>query len=111
MVRTADRLSPIETGKAAITPGFSLPARFVIHAAGPVYDRWHKKQSRALLRSAYLESLKLAEENGCGSIAFPLISSGIYGYPKDEALEVARLSIEEYLSEHAILPCSTSPPS
>lgn len=95
-----DKLSPIETGKAVMTPGFSLPAKYVIHAAGPVYSRWHKKQSHALLRSAYLESLKLAEKNGCESIAFPLISSGIYGYPKDEALEVARRSIEEYLSEH-----------
>lgn len=95
-----DKLSPIETGKAVMTPGFSLPAKYVIHAAGPVYSRWHKRQSRALLRSAYMESLKLAEKNGCESIAFPLISSGIYGYPKDEALEVARLSIEEYLLEH-----------
>ncbi len=95
-----DRLSPIETGKAVMTPGFSLPARYVIHVAGPVYSRWHKRQCREQLRSAYIESLKLAEKSGCESIAFPLISSGIYGYPKDEALEVARRSIEEYLSEH-----------
>ena len=95
-----DRLAPIQTGGAAITPGFRLPARYVIHAAGPVYSRWAKKRSRALLRSAYLESLKLAEENGCESIAFPLISSGIYGYPKDEALEVARQSIGEFLQDN-----------
>lgn len=95
-----DKLSPIQTGGAAITPGFKLPAKYVIHAAGPVYSRWDKEQSRALLRSAYLESLKLAEKNHCESIAFPLISSGIYGYPKDEALEVARQSIGEFLQDH-----------
>lgn len=95
-----DKVAPIKTGGAAITPGFDLPAEYVIHAAGPVYSHWNKEQSRALLRSAYIESLKLAEENGCESIAFPLISSGIYGYPKDEALEVARLAIKEYLQKH-----------
>ena len=95
-----DRVAPIRTGEAAITPGFGLPARYVIHAAGPVYSFWHKRQSRELLRSAYINSLKLAAENGCESIAFPLISSGIYGYPKDEALEVARSAIEEFLRDH-----------
>ena len=95
-----DKLSPIKTGGAAITPGFRLPAKYVIHAAGPVYSRQNAEQSRALLRSAYIESLKLAESNSCESIAFPLISSGIYGYPKDEALEVARQSIGEFLQDH-----------
>lgn len=95
-----DRLAPIDTGKAAITPGFALPAKYVIHAAGPVYSRLHKEKCRELLRSAYREALGLAEAKGCESIAFPLISSGIYGYPKGEALEVARLTIEEYLSDH-----------
>jgi len=95
-----DKLSPIQTGKAAVTPGFSLPARYVIHAAGPVYHSWKKERCRTLLRSAYIESLKLAEENGCESVAFPLISSGIYGYPKDEALEVARTAIGDFLQSH-----------
>ena len=95
-----NKVAPIKTGGAAITPGFGLPAKYVIHAAGPVYSHWNKEQSRTLLRSAYIESLKLATEKKCQSIAFPLISSGIYGYPKDEALEVARLAIEEYLQEH-----------
>ena len=95
-----NKVAPIQTGGAAITPGFDLPAKYVIHAAGPVYSHWNKEQSRALLRSAYIESMKLATEKKCQSIAFPLISSGIYGYPKDEALEVARLAIEEYLREH-----------
>ena len=95
-----DQVASIKTGEAAITPGFALPARYVIHAAGPVYSFWNKRQSRELLRSAYINSLKLAAENGCESIAFPLISSGIYGYPKDEALEVARSAIEEFLRDH-----------
>ena len=97
-----DRVAPIETGGAAITPGFGLPAKYVIHAAGPVYSHWQKTKSRELLHSAYIESLRLASENGCKSIAFPLISSGIYGYPRDEALEVARSSIEEFLRDHDI---------
>lgn len=95
-----DKVAPIQTGEAAITPGFGLPAKYVIHAAGPVYSFMRRRQCREQLRSAYIESLKLALKNGCESIAFPLISSGIYGYPKDEALEVARSSIEEFLRNH-----------
>ena len=95
-----DRAAPIRTGGAAITPGFGLPANYVIHAAGPVYSFMRRKQCREQLRSAYIESLKLALENGCESIAFPLISSGIYGYPKDEALDIALSSIEEFLRDH-----------
>lgn len=95
-----DQVTSIRTGEAAITPGFALPSKYVIHAAGPVYSLWNKRQSRELLHSAYIESLKLAEQNGCESIAFPLISGGIYGYPKDEALEVARSAIEDFLRDH-----------
>lgn len=95
-----DQAAPIQTGEAAVTPGFRLPAKHVIHAAGPVYSFWRKRECRELLRSAYIESLKLASENGCKSIAFPLISSGIYGYPKDEALETARSAIEDFLRDH-----------
>lgn len=95
-----NKAAPIQTGGAAITPGFGLPAKYVIHAAGPVYSFMRRKQCREQLRSAYIGSLKLALKSGCESIAFPLISSGIYGYPKDEALEVARSSIEEFLRDH-----------
>ena len=77
------QLAPIKTGEAVITPGFDLPAKFVIHAAGPVYCHWSAGESEQLLRSAYTESLRLAHKHQCESIAFPLISSGIYGYPKD----------------------------
>jgi O-acetyl-ADP-ribose deacetylase (regulator of RNase III) len=91
-----DKLAPIKTGEAVITPGFALPAKYVIHAAGPVY-RDGKHGEEALLRAAYTNSLKRAVENKCASVAFPLISSGIYGYPKDEALQVATSAIQGFL--------------
>ena len=102
MRRACEKAAPIETGGAAVTPGFALPAKYVIHAAGPVYDPQNAERCRALLRSAYIASMELAEKHGCRSVAFPLISSGIFGYPKDEALEVARLAIGEYLREHEL---------
>jgi O-acetyl-ADP-ribose deacetylase (regulator of RNase III) len=91
-----DALAPIKTGEAVITSGFKLPAKFIIHAAGPVYkDGRHGEEG--LLRSCYANSLKLAAAHGCESIAFPLISSGIYGYPKKEALLAATAVIQEFL--------------
>ena len=97
-----DKLAPIKTGEAVITPGFDLPAKFVIHTAGPVYNKRNPEESEKLLRSAYTTSLRVAVENKCESIAFPLISSGIYGYPKDEALQVATSAIRNFLDEHDI---------
>jgi O-acetyl-ADP-ribose deacetylase (regulator of RNase III) len=92
-----DRLAPIETGEAVVTPGFNLPAKYVIHTAGPVY-RDGKHGEEALLRAAYTNALLRAVENKCESMAFPLISSGIYGYPKDEALTVAASAIGDFLA-------------
>lgn len=97
-----DKLAPIKTGEAVITPGFALSAKYVIHAAGPVYHRWNADKSEQYLRSAYINSLKRATENDCESIAFPLISSGIYGYPKEEALKVATSAIQDFLTDHDI---------
>ena len=94
-----DKLAPIKTGEAVITPGFNLTAKYVIHTAGPVYIDG-KNNEENLLRSSYTNSLNLALKNGCESIAFPLISSGIYGYPKDEALSVAKSAIEKWLLEN-----------
>ena len=97
MRAACDKLAPIRTGEAVVTPGFGLPAKFVIHTAGPVYhDGKHGEEQ--LLRDSYTNSLKRAVENGCKSVAFPLISSGIYGYPKEEALRVATEAINEFIA-------------
>ena len=77
------------TGEAKITKGYKLPARFVIHTVGPVYDEYTPDEAEKLLTSCYENSLKLAKENGLKTIAFPLISAGVYGYPKLEAVKVA----------------------
>ncbi len=78
-----------------------MPARYVIHTAGPVYR--NGKHGEALeLRLCYQNSLTLAVENQCSSVAFPLISSGIYGYPKAEALQVASASIRDFLKGNKI---------
>jgi O-acetyl-ADP-ribose deacetylase (regulator of RNase III) len=95
-----DKLAPIKTGEAVLTSGFALPAKYIIHTAGPVYSRNNAKQCEQLLRSAYLNSLQLAIQHKCVSIAFPLISSGIYGYPKEEALKVATAAIQDFLADH-----------
>ncbi|MDR1204113.1 MAG: macro domain-containing protein [Peptococcaceae bacterium] len=96
-----DELSPIMTGEAVVTPGFALPAKYIVHAAGPIY-RGGGHGEEKLLRAAYTNALKRAVENNCGSIAFPLISSGVYGYPKDEALQVAVSAIQDFLAGHDI---------
>lgn len=93
-------LGPIETGEAVITPGFDLPAKYIIHTAGPVYSDYSKEEAERLLRASYRNSMKLALENDCQSIAFPLISSGIYGYPKEEAVAVAISEIEDFLKDN-----------
>jgi O-acetyl-ADP-ribose deacetylase (regulator of RNase III) len=96
-----DKLAPIHTGEAVMTPGFWLPARYVIHTAGPVY-RDGKSGEEELLQRCYRNSFILAAEKGCESIAFPLISSGIYGYPPTEAFRVAVNTIKSFLQENDI---------
>ena len=92
-------LGGCETGSAKITKGYKLPCKYVIHAVGP---RWRdgKHGEREKLISCYRTSLALAKENGCETVALPLISSGIYGYPKDQALRIAIDTISEFLLEN-----------
>lgn len=82
------QLSGCKTGEAKITRGYNLPAKFVIHTVGPVWQGGGKGESE-LLASCYKNSLALAEKNGLVSIAFPCISTGIYGYPKASAAQIA----------------------
>ena len=85
------------TGEARITPGFKLPAKFVIHTVGPVYrDGQHGEPEK--LAACYRNSLALAAENGCTSIAFPCISTGVYGYPIEDAAKIAVREVRAFLS-------------
>ena len=92
-------LGGCETGEAKMTKGYHLPADFVIHTVGPV---WHGGGygEAALLKNAYENSLKLAEENRLKSIAFPAISTGVYGYPKQEAAEIAVSAAADFLKHY-----------
>lgn len=86
------------TGNAVITPGFRLPAKYIIHAVGPVWNGGDRNEPE-LLYSAYRQSLLTAMENGCHSIGFPLISAGIFGYPKDKAWERAVKACRDFINE------------
>lgn len=91
------KLGGCDTGDAKITPGFNLPARHIIHTVGPVYAGGSRGEAE-LLASCYRRSLSLAREHGLKTVAFPAISTGVYGYPFADATEIALRTTAEFLS-------------
>jgi O-acetyl-ADP-ribose deacetylase len=91
-------LGGCSTGDAKITGGYNLSARYVIHTVGPVFSG--KAEDRKLLASCYLNSLRLAEKHGIRSIAFPAISCGVYGYPIQEACQIALTTTSDFLEKN-----------
>ena len=94
-------LAPLGLGQAKLSGAYGLPCKYVIHTSGPVWRGGLVGES-IILRSCYIESLKLAVKSGCRSVAFPLISSGVYGYPKDQVLKFAIQTITEFLFDHEL---------
>lgn len=99
MEKACQKIGGCAVGNAVMTPGFSLPAKYVIHAVGPVWQGGSQNEE-ALLRACYIKSLNLAKKHWLKSIAFPLISSGSCGYPKDAALQIAISAISSFLLKH-----------
>lgn len=102
MQAACDKIGSCATGSAVATEAFKLDAKYVIHTVGPIW-RGGENREEELLRSAYASSLQLASELNCSSIAFPLLSSGIYGYPKEQALQVAISEIHQFLMDNEML--------
>lgn len=98
MAELRERYKGCPTGSAVITGGGNLKAKYVIHAVGPIYTGSPKDPE--LLSSAYRKSLELCSQNGISSIAFPSISTGVYGYPVEEASRIALKTVIDYLKEH-----------
>jgi O-acetyl-ADP-ribose deacetylase len=98
-IRATEYPEGLPAGKAVITTGGRLPARFVIHTVGPIYGR-HGGEEARLLAACYENSIALAAQHGLATIAFPAISTGVYGYPKDEAARVSRAAVERALEIH-----------
>ncbi|WP_071394774.1 macro domain-containing protein [Bacillus tuaregi] len=94
-----NKIGGCKTGEAVITPGFMLEAKWIIHTPGPIWQGGTHHEA-ALLKASYQNSLELAKQKQCESIAFPLISTGIYGFPKEEALHIAVTTISSFLLQH-----------
>ncbi|MEH7381458.1 macro domain-containing protein [Bacillus sp. JJ1533] len=97
-----DEIGSCQVGQAVITDAFHLPAKFIIHTPGPIWQDGSQNEAK-LLQSSYSHSLELAKLHQCESIAFPLISTGIYGFPKEDALQIAVSTIGSFLMEHDML--------
>lgn len=99
LLKECRTLAGCETGEAKITAGYRLPAKFIIHTVGPVYGHARGRE-RDLLSNCYLNSLKLAGAKGLKTIAFPCISTGVYGYPQDQAARIAVETVKGYIKEN-----------
>ncbi|WP_042355686.1 macro domain-containing protein [Bacillus rubiinfantis] len=99
--KACDKIGGCHVGEAVITGGYNLKAKYIIHTPGPVW-RGGQHQEAARLQASYQNSLELAMKHRCESIAFPLIATGIYGYPKEEALQIAVSTISSFLFQHDI---------
>ena len=99
-IRENDFPDGLPTGEAVITTGGNLPARFVIHTAGPVWHGGNKKEEEKL-KDCYQNSLKVALKNQCSTVAFPAISTGVYGYPRELAAKVASKAVADFLKSRS----------
>ena len=111
LLKACRKFNGCKTGEARITPGFKLPAKFVIHTPGPI---WHggKCNEAELLKNCYMNSLALAKENLCRTIAFPCISTGVYHFPKEQAAQIALETVLSNISapiEKVIFCCFSEP--
>lgn len=100
LLKECKALGGCEVGQAKITGGYNLPSKYVIHTVGPKWQGGNAGE-QALLSSCYMQSLVLAQEYGCSVVAFPLISAGIYGYPQEDAIQIAQNTIEAFLSNRS----------
>ncbi len=101
LLRERKKIGCILPGEVAVTPAYKLPAKYIIHTVGPMWDGGDKGELETL-RSCYEKSLMKAKELKCKSLAFPLISTGVYGFPKDKALQIAMATMEAFLMENSM---------
>lgn len=99
LLQTCRTLGGCETGQAKITPAFDLPSKWIIHTPGPVW-RGGTHREEKLLACCYTSSLELARKNGAKTVAFPCISTGVYGYPRDKAAQTAFSTVTQYIQRY-----------
>ena len=101
LYEACQEIGHLDVGEVALTQGYNLPCKYVIYTVGPIWED-DTRGERALLENCYRNALLLALEKGCKSIAFPLISAGLYGFPKDQVLKIAIATISDFLFEHEL---------